>query len=75
MVRYTQDKIKAKFLHPTSQRVEGEPDYAAINTITQQLFLDSQEVAFKDIEILNYVRYFLERTTLVEVMTSNGNRI
>eukprot|EP00957_Ditylum_brightwellii_P041237 3122382-Ditylum_brightwellii.AAC.1 len=37
MVCYTPDKIKAKFLHPTLQRVEGEPDYAANNTIMQQL--------------------------------------
>eukprot|EP00957_Ditylum_brightwellii_P067855 5150313-Ditylum_brightwellii.AAC.1 len=38
MVRYTPDKIKAKFPHPTLQRVEGEPDYAAANTIMQQLY-------------------------------------
>eukprot|EP00957_Ditylum_brightwellii_P166379 12665602-Ditylum_brightwellii.AAC.1 len=38
MVHYTPDKIKAKFLHPTLQRIEGEPDYAAINTIMQQLY-------------------------------------
>ena len=35
MVRYTPDEIKAKFPHPTLQRVEGEPDYAAINAIMQ----------------------------------------
>eukprot|EP00957_Ditylum_brightwellii_P119905 9150218-Ditylum_brightwellii.AAC.1 len=38
MVRYTPDKIKAKFPHPTLQRVEGELDYAAINTLMQQLY-------------------------------------
>eukprot|EP00957_Ditylum_brightwellii_P175579 13368682-Ditylum_brightwellii.AAC.1 len=38
MVRYTPDKIKAKFPYPTLQWVEGEPDYAAINTIMQQLY-------------------------------------
>eukprot|EP00957_Ditylum_brightwellii_P083608 6355480-Ditylum_brightwellii.AAC.1 len=38
MVCYTPDKIKAKFPHPTLQQVEGEPDYAAINTIMQQLY-------------------------------------
>eukprot|EP00957_Ditylum_brightwellii_P096508 7350095-Ditylum_brightwellii.AAC.1 len=38
MVRFTPDKIKAKFLHPMLQRVEGEPDYAAINAIIQQLY-------------------------------------
>eukprot|EP00957_Ditylum_brightwellii_P063221 4798921-Ditylum_brightwellii.AAC.1 len=38
MVRYRPDEIKAKFPHPTLQRVEGEPDYVAINTIIQQLY-------------------------------------
>eukprot|EP00957_Ditylum_brightwellii_P001268 99700-Ditylum_brightwellii.AAC.1 len=38
MVRYTPDKIKAKFPHPTLQQVEGKPDYTAINTIMQQLY-------------------------------------
>eukprot|EP00957_Ditylum_brightwellii_P199485 15206912-Ditylum_brightwellii.AAC.1 len=38
MVCYTPDKIKAKFQHPTLQRFEGEPDYAAINTLMQQLY-------------------------------------
>eukprot|EP00957_Ditylum_brightwellii_P162201 12350741-Ditylum_brightwellii.AAC.1 len=38
MVRYTPDKIKAKFPHPMLQWVEGEPDYAAINIIMQQLY-------------------------------------
>eukprot|EP00957_Ditylum_brightwellii_P130727 9973180-Ditylum_brightwellii.AAC.1 len=38
MMLYTPDKIKAKFLHPTLQQVEGEPDYAAISAIMQQLY-------------------------------------
>eukprot|EP00957_Ditylum_brightwellii_P046004 3490032-Ditylum_brightwellii.AAC.1 len=38
MVRYTPDKIKAKFPHQTLQQVEGEPEYSAINTIMQQLY-------------------------------------
>eukprot|EP00957_Ditylum_brightwellii_P048465 3677613-Ditylum_brightwellii.AAC.1 len=38
MVCCTSDKIKAKFLHPMLQWVEGEPDYAAINAIMQQLY-------------------------------------
>eukprot|EP00957_Ditylum_brightwellii_P188638 14360929-Ditylum_brightwellii.AAC.1 len=38
MVCYTPDKIKAKFPHPTLQQIEGEPDYAAINIIMQQLY-------------------------------------
>eukprot|EP00957_Ditylum_brightwellii_P167548 12754922-Ditylum_brightwellii.AAC.1 len=37
MLRYTPDTIKAKFLHSTLQQIEGEPDYAAINAIMQQL--------------------------------------
>eukprot|EP00957_Ditylum_brightwellii_P153161 11658147-Ditylum_brightwellii.AAC.1 len=44
MVRYTPDKIKAKFLHPTLQRVEGEPDYAAINTTMQQLYKNAATI-------------------------------
>eukprot|EP00957_Ditylum_brightwellii_P066026 5007924-Ditylum_brightwellii.AAC.1 len=38
MVHYTPDEIKAKVPHPTLQRVEGEPDYAAIDTVMQQLY-------------------------------------
>eukprot|EP00957_Ditylum_brightwellii_P098706 7518887-Ditylum_brightwellii.AAC.1 len=38
MEHYTPDGIKAKFPHLTLQRVEGEPDYAAINTLMQQLY-------------------------------------
>eukprot|EP00957_Ditylum_brightwellii_P206344 15347934-Ditylum_brightwellii.AAC.2 len=38
MVHYTPDKIKAKFPHPMLQRVEGEPDYAAINVIMRQFY-------------------------------------
>eukprot|EP00957_Ditylum_brightwellii_P098705 7518886-Ditylum_brightwellii.AAC.1 len=38
MVRYTPDKIKVKFPHPMLQRVKGEPHYAAINTLMQQLY-------------------------------------
>eukprot|EP00957_Ditylum_brightwellii_P066068 5011389-Ditylum_brightwellii.AAC.1 len=38
MVCYMLDEIKAKFPHPTLQWVEGELDYAAINTIMQQLY-------------------------------------
>eukprot|EP00957_Ditylum_brightwellii_P014341 1079396-Ditylum_brightwellii.AAC.1 len=37
MVRYTPDKIKAKFPPPTLQQVEGEPDYTVIHEIMQQL--------------------------------------
>eukprot|EP00957_Ditylum_brightwellii_P054716 4145690-Ditylum_brightwellii.AAC.1 len=44
MVRYTPDKIKAKFPHPTFQRVEGGPDYAAINTIMQQLYKNAATI-------------------------------
>eukprot|EP00957_Ditylum_brightwellii_P039708 3004663-Ditylum_brightwellii.AAC.1 len=45
MVCYTPDKIKAKFPHPTLQRVEGEPDYAAINTIMQQLYKSAANIS------------------------------
>ena len=45
MVCYTPDKIKAKFPHPTLQRVEGEPDYAAINTIMQQLYKNTATIS------------------------------
>eukprot|EP00957_Ditylum_brightwellii_P148857 11332350-Ditylum_brightwellii.AAC.1 len=38
MMHYTPHKIKAKFPHPTLQWVEGEPDYATINTIMQQSY-------------------------------------
>eukprot|EP00957_Ditylum_brightwellii_P022672 1709767-Ditylum_brightwellii.AAC.1 len=38
MVCYTPDEIKAKFPHPMLQQVEGDPDYAAINAILQQLY-------------------------------------
>eukprot|EP00957_Ditylum_brightwellii_P089302 6799719-Ditylum_brightwellii.AAC.1 len=44
MVRYTPDEIKAKVPHPTLQRVEGELDYAAINTIMQQLYENAATV-------------------------------
>eukprot|EP00957_Ditylum_brightwellii_P189564 14429991-Ditylum_brightwellii.AAC.1 len=44
MVRYTPDEIKAKFPHPTLQMVEGEPDYAAINTIMQQLYKNAATI-------------------------------
>eukprot|EP00957_Ditylum_brightwellii_P105810 8069271-Ditylum_brightwellii.AAC.1 len=44
MVRYTPDKIKAKFPHPKLQRVEGEPVYAAINTIMQQLYKNAATI-------------------------------
>eukprot|EP00957_Ditylum_brightwellii_P190615 14510552-Ditylum_brightwellii.AAC.1 len=38
MVCYTPDEIKAKFFHPTLQRVEEEPDYVSINAVMQQLY-------------------------------------
>eukprot|EP00957_Ditylum_brightwellii_P156780 11932736-Ditylum_brightwellii.AAC.1 len=44
MVRYTPDKIKAKFPHPTLQRIEGEPDYAEINTLMQQLYKNAATI-------------------------------
>eukprot|EP00957_Ditylum_brightwellii_P082580 6279099-Ditylum_brightwellii.AAC.1 len=45
IVRYTSDKIKAKFLHPTLQWVEGKPDYAAINAIMQQLYENAATIS------------------------------
>eukprot|EP00957_Ditylum_brightwellii_P184045 14019224-Ditylum_brightwellii.AAC.1 len=44
MVRYTPDKIKAKFPYPMLQQVEGEPDYAAINAIMQQLYKNAATI-------------------------------
>ena len=44
MVRYTPDEIKAKFPHPSLQRVEGEPDYASINAIMQQLYKNAATI-------------------------------
>eukprot|EP00957_Ditylum_brightwellii_P112631 8585723-Ditylum_brightwellii.AAC.1 len=44
MVRCTPDEIKAKFPHPTLQQVEREPDYAAINTIMQQLYKNAATI-------------------------------
>eukprot|EP00957_Ditylum_brightwellii_P066717 5062769-Ditylum_brightwellii.AAC.1 len=44
MVRYTPDKTKAKFPHPTLQRVEGELDYAAIDTLMQQLYKNAATI-------------------------------
>eukprot|EP00957_Ditylum_brightwellii_P193677 14748694-Ditylum_brightwellii.AAC.1 len=45
MVCYTPDKIKAKFPHPSLQRAEGEPDYAAINTSMQQLYKNAATIS------------------------------
>eukprot|EP00957_Ditylum_brightwellii_P177348 13508899-Ditylum_brightwellii.AAC.1 len=44
MMCYTSDKIKAKFPHPMLQRVEGKPDYAAINTLMQQLYKNAATI-------------------------------
>eukprot|EP00957_Ditylum_brightwellii_P204314 15338640-Ditylum_brightwellii.AAC.1 len=38
MVQYIPGKFKAKFLNPMLQRIEGEPDYVAINAIMLQLY-------------------------------------
>eukprot|EP00957_Ditylum_brightwellii_P107644 8212321-Ditylum_brightwellii.AAC.1 len=45
MVHYTPDKIKAKFLHPTLQRVDREPDYAVIYTLMQQLYKNAATIS------------------------------
>eukprot|EP00957_Ditylum_brightwellii_P191640 14590555-Ditylum_brightwellii.AAC.1 len=39
------------------------------------IFLDSPDVQFEDLPLLNYVRYYTESTTLSEIMTSDGKRI
>eukprot|EP00957_Ditylum_brightwellii_P122598 9349410-Ditylum_brightwellii.AAC.1 len=44
MVCYTPDEMKAKFPHPSLQRVKGEPDYAPINAIMQQLYKNAATI-------------------------------
>eukprot|EP00957_Ditylum_brightwellii_P161293 12280680-Ditylum_brightwellii.AAC.1 len=39
------------------------------------IFLESPEVPVEDLPLLNYVRYYIESTTLSEITTSDGKRI
>eukprot|EP00957_Ditylum_brightwellii_P084632 6435755-Ditylum_brightwellii.AAC.1 len=39
------------------------------------IFLDSREVQDEDLPLLNFVRYYTESTTLLEIATSDGKRI
>eukprot|EP00957_Ditylum_brightwellii_P032132 2436304-Ditylum_brightwellii.AAC.1 len=37
--------------------------------------LDSVEVPVQEMDTLNYVRYYIESTTLVEMITSDGHML